>query len=354
MRAHYKYDVFGNRIEKAVDADGAGGGGTTTTRFAYDGIEIWADLDGSSNLQTRYIKGDAIDQIFARISSGGTAAWYLTDRQGSVRNVVDASGNLIATLTYDGFGNLTSSEDSDADRYRFTGREWDSETGLQYNRARYYVAAVGRWTTEDPIRFEAGDSNLYRYVFNNSHNATDPTGNAGFGFGFVFGSSVDAGFVAGVSTQTTGGVGLFWSTQHGMTAGAFGEGGGFIGGPDENAGYPNTDKAHRILRVREVFGAYAGVGAGGFFTNAETADDLKGAFLNINLNAGVVSGQLAFDENGTFIFSFTIGWGAGFSFSVYPTITPFTSTHKPKPLELPIKLPRPGGFIPGFKPPGLP
>src|SRR6516162_8039657 len=52
----------------------------------------------------------ADNQLFARITGGtsGTAAWYLTDWQGSVRNITDASGNLQDTITYDGFGNVTS------------------------------------------------------------------------------------------------------------------------------------------------------------------------------------------------------------------------------------------------------
>ncbi len=178
LAATYTYDVFGNRIEKDVWQTG---GSPTTTRFAYDGQDVWADLSGSNALQTRYIRGDVVDQIFARVSSGGTAAWYLTDRQGSVRNLTDASGTLQDTITYDGFGNVASESNSSfGDRYKYTAREFDSETGLQYNRRRYYSAAIGRWTSQDPIGFDAGDNNLYRYVRNDPVNATDPTGLVGW------------------------------------------------------------------------------------------------------------------------------------------------------------------------------
>src|SRR5205823_2249429 len=81
QRLTFKYDVFGNRIEKDVTA-----ATTTVTRFAYDGHEVWADLDGNNALQTRYLHGDEVDQLFARIGPGGTAAWYGTDRLGSVRD----------------------------------------------------------------------------------------------------------------------------------------------------------------------------------------------------------------------------------------------------------------------------
>jgi RHS repeat-associated protein len=79
---------------------------------------------------------------------------------------------------YDAFGSLNSSMAgaTDDSRYRYTGREFDSETGLHYYRARYFDSNSGRFIGQDPIGFRAGDSNLYRYVFNNSVSATDPTG----------------------------------------------------------------------------------------------------------------------------------------------------------------------------------
>jgi RHS repeat-associated protein len=48
------------------------------------------------------------------------------------------------------------------DRHDFTGREFAHETGLQYNRARYYDPTTGRWTSQDPLGFLADDTNLYR------------------------------------------------------------------------------------------------------------------------------------------------------------------------------------------------
>jgi RHS repeat-associated protein len=65
-------------------------------------------------------------------------------------------------------------------RYGWTGREFDSTTGLQFNRARYYNPATGQWTSQDPIGFEAGDSNLYRYVDNKTIDELDPSGLEGY------------------------------------------------------------------------------------------------------------------------------------------------------------------------------
>src|SRR5262249_59928374 len=106
---------------------------------------------------TRRLFGDGVDQPAARISAAGAAAWYLADRLGSVRNLVDGSGTLLNTLTYDGYGNrLSESSPANGDRYGYTAREWDSETSLQFSRGRYYNPSTGRWQEEDPIRFNAG------------------------------------------------------------------------------------------------------------------------------------------------------------------------------------------------------
>ncbi len=53
---------------------------------------------------------------------------------------------------------------------------FDVETDLQYNRARWYDPATGRWQTQDPMGFAAGDSNLYRYATNDPLVSEDPSG----------------------------------------------------------------------------------------------------------------------------------------------------------------------------------
>jgi hypothetical protein len=86
-RMDFKYDVFGDRIDQEVTANST----TTATHFAYDRFpspgtpgegwgeaDAWADLSGSNVLQTRRLYVDAVDALFARISSGGSVAWYLT------------------------------------------------------------------------------------------------------------------------------------------------------------------------------------------------------------------------------------------------------------------------------------
>jgi RHS repeat-associated protein len=174
----YVYDVFGNRIQESKWLSSTGL--TTVTRHAYDGQNIWADLDQSNNVLARYIYGDGVDQIWARAIPSGQpnagVAWYLTDRLGSVRDLMDDTGALRDHLDYDGYGNVTESNKTFGDSRKFTGREYDYDTGMQYNRARYYDPSSGRWYSEDPLGEKCGGSNLYEYTSNQPTNRIDPSG----------------------------------------------------------------------------------------------------------------------------------------------------------------------------------
>src|SRR5262249_53732230 len=90
-----------------------------------------------------------------------------------------ATGTISGSYAYDTFGNalLTGSF---VNPYRYTARDYDSETGLQYSRARYYDPQIGRFLSEDPIGFIGGGPNFYQYVQNSPTRLRDPSGiNAG-------------------------------------------------------------------------------------------------------------------------------------------------------------------------------
>ncbi|MFN0278161.1 MAG: RHS repeat-associated core domain-containing protein [Pyrinomonadaceae bacterium] len=115
----------------------------------------------------------SIDNKLGMISNGRTH-YFLQDHLGSTVGITDDGGNVIETNGYDSFGNPTNS--TFHTRYQFTGREFDSFTGLQYSRARWYHPQIGRFISEDPIGFQGGDINLYGYVTNNPLMFRDPSG----------------------------------------------------------------------------------------------------------------------------------------------------------------------------------
>jgi RHS repeat-associated protein len=134
----------------------------------------------------RYLYGPAVDQILGRTSSSGSIAWYLTNQVGSVVQIRNSSGTDIDDIVYDPFGNITTQTNaSNGDRFMFAGMQYDSTTGLYYDHARYYDASIGRFVSQDPKGFSAGDTNLYRYVSNEPTDQVDLTGmQQGFGGGF--------------------------------------------------------------------------------------------------------------------------------------------------------------------------
>jgi RHS repeat-associated protein len=147
-----------------------------TERFSFDGMNIWADLDGSNALTTRRVFGDQIEQLLCKVE-GSNLTHYLTDHLGSIRDLTNNNGTVLNHLDYGGFGDITSeSSPSNGDRYVYAGFERNEETGDYYSVHRWYNPKTGKWLTLDPIGFSARDTNLYRYVFNNSTNYTDPDG----------------------------------------------------------------------------------------------------------------------------------------------------------------------------------
>ena len=165
--ANYRYDGLNRRIEK--DVSGA------ITRYVYDGEDIVLEYDGTNTLLARYSHGPGRDQPLA-MERGGQGFFYQADHQGSIRLVTDAAGFVVNTYEYDSYGNFEAVAEGVPNPYTYTGREQDPESGLYYYRARYYDPTTGRFINEDPISYAGLDVNLYRYVFNNPVNFTDPEG----------------------------------------------------------------------------------------------------------------------------------------------------------------------------------
>jgi RHS repeat-associated protein len=164
VTVNYSYDAIGRRVQRSS--------ATGTTKFVYDGPDVVRDLDASNNTLVDYLNGIGIDNKL-RLTSNGISFYFLGDHLNSTRSIADASGGIVSALSYDSFGQLSGSSTT---RYTYTGRELDGESGLFYYRARSYDSQRGRFTSEDPLGFEAGDLNLYAYVYNQPLRMSDPSG----------------------------------------------------------------------------------------------------------------------------------------------------------------------------------
>jgi RHS repeat-associated protein len=173
------YDAEGNRVVVNTFSNVSG---STSSQYAYlpsgiDGGNLYAVSDNTGTVQSRYVYGDQQNRVLASNAVSNGPSWLLTDHLGSVRVATNASGTGVDDINYDAYGNITSQTNSSAmGLIGYTGAQFDSVTGLVYDNARYYDPTQGRWLSQDPSSFDAGDVNLYRYTGNDPVNATDPTG----------------------------------------------------------------------------------------------------------------------------------------------------------------------------------
>jgi len=181
--AIYTYDPFGRRIRSSL----RGAVGDEAISYLYDGDQIIAEYDNSGSLIAKYIYGPGIDEPICKIGTvpeGGLSLFYYHfDGLGSVTQITDNRGQITERYEYDAFGKPAIKDASGAtlqassigNRFMFTGREYDQETGLYYYRARHYSPTLGRFLQRDPLGNIDGP-NPYTYCANNPINWIDPFG----------------------------------------------------------------------------------------------------------------------------------------------------------------------------------
>jgi RHS repeat-associated protein len=167
----YTYDAAGRRIEKKVD-------GVVEVKYVYDGDHVIAEYDGSDNLLRKYVYGPSIDEPICMIESSGDYSgtyYYHFDALGSVVALTNGAGTAVQLYEYSVYGQVSASDPNHPNRFMFTGREFDKDTGLYYYRARYYNPEIGRFLQTDPIGYGDG-MNWYAYCKNNPIGYIDPSG----------------------------------------------------------------------------------------------------------------------------------------------------------------------------------
>jgi RHS repeat-associated protein len=164
----YKYDPFGRRIYRNSPVSGL-------SYFLYDGANMVAATSGSAGaVSADYVQGPGIDQPLAILRNGVTS-FYDLDGLGSMTSVTGTTGAVTYSIAYNTFGYTTYTSGSGSIQERYTAREYESDTYLNYYRARYYDSQTGRFTSEDPIRFNGG-INVYDYLANSPLGNGDPSG----------------------------------------------------------------------------------------------------------------------------------------------------------------------------------
>jgi RHS repeat-associated protein len=196
----YSYDTLGNRTQTAGPTGTAvysynqanqlvsvANGTATSYTHNGDGLRVgrtgtlnttfrW-DLSGQIPLllvdgTTAYIYG-AGSQPITQIN-GTTPLTYHADQLGSTRALTNSAGAVVATYSYDPYGNPTGTTGSVINPFRYAGDYTDTETGFLYLRARHYDPATAEFLQRDPAI--AITAEAYGYVGGNPLNVTDPNG----------------------------------------------------------------------------------------------------------------------------------------------------------------------------------
>lgn len=150
-KVEFQYDAFGRRTAKITDKG--------TTSFLWDGEVL---LGEQKDTFCEYVHEEFTP--IARFQNFQVQTYH-TDYLGTPREVSGADGNVIWQGNYDEFGKVSEVKKQTEQNIRFQGQYEDAETGLYYNRYRYYDADSGRYISQDPISV-LGGSNFYRYGVN--------------------------------------------------------------------------------------------------------------------------------------------------------------------------------------------
>ena len=164
----YEYDGDGNRVSKSSGILYWYGGGNNPI----------AETDASGNTINEYIffSGKRI----AREDAAGNIVYYVADHLGTSRIISDASGTILDDSDFYPFGGeRPAMTPTSGSNYKFTGKERDTESGLDELMFRYFASSTGRFMSPDPFGAQASNPqtlNKYAYVVNNPLRFVDPTG----------------------------------------------------------------------------------------------------------------------------------------------------------------------------------
>ncbi|MFC6337602.1 type IV secretion protein Rhs [Pseudomonas sp. CCM 7891] len=158
--ARYRYDPFGRRISKTLDGN--------TTEFFWQGDKLIAEHHADRHRSYLY-EPDSFRPLALLEGFGpdNTQAFhYQLDHLGTPQELTNPNGEIVWSAHYRAYGKITRLDVNTVDNpLRFQGQYFDQESGLHYNRHRYYNPDNGRYLTPDPVKL-GGGLNGYQYVPN--------------------------------------------------------------------------------------------------------------------------------------------------------------------------------------------
>jgi RHS repeat-associated protein len=281
----YTYDADGRRVAKNV--------GCSETDFMYDREgHIILINPANPTLIEMYAAGLHLATYVLNPAHNDTIFYYdHADWLGTERARTDLSGNpceKIASLPFGDNQTITSNcvAANDLSPMHFTGKERDSESGLDYFGARYNSSAIGRWLSTDPA-FESEilelpqSWNRYTYVYNRPLFATDPDGRCPPCVGALIGGVVEGGWNLGSQLVKNGGS-LSYVNWRDVGANALG---GAVAGALAGA------TGGTSLLAEAAAGAGADV-AGGIVTRVAEGENADEAFNLGDVSIDAVSGLI--------------------------------------------------------------
>ena len=155
----FAYDALGRRIRKSF----AG----TTTHFVWDGnipLHEWTE-EAEENVVTWLFEQDTFVPA-AKLVANGECFSIVSDYLGTPLQAFDNNGNKIWEQELDIFGRKRRKGNNKSSfiPFKYQGQYEDIETGLYYNRFRYYDSCIGNYISQDPIRLASNSVNLYSYI----------------------------------------------------------------------------------------------------------------------------------------------------------------------------------------------
>ncbi|MBL8892636.1 MAG: RHS repeat-associated core domain-containing protein [Planctomycetaceae bacterium] len=169
LEVTFEYDALGRRVSRSHSSG--------NVVYVHAGQQVIADYargTAAASPSYRYVYADYVDEPILRHTGTGTTLpttgdntlYYHRNQQYSIIGLTNAAGTLVERYSYTAYGTLgiydasgtVRTSSTYANRYTYTGREYDADLNLYHFRARWYDPATGGFISRDPLGYVDGMS----------------------------------------------------------------------------------------------------------------------------------------------------------------------------------------------------